>query len=194
MGVWERRVLAGLGALAAVAAAVFAGMAWHQTNQAQDKANTLQEAALDSHFEEVMMGLDRHFVRYPRLRPYFYSAGNRVQPYPRPGLIRNQAFATAELVIDFADDVGAYMRVWEMTPAAGRRWRGIVQSYFRESRVTRVVWGRYAGSYDRATACVLGAPIGDELDHWNARTNAPPATGRACGGQIRGSRESSGSS
>jgi hypothetical protein len=182
VGIGEKRTLAILGAAAAVATAVFAGMAWSQTNQAQDKANTLQEAALDSHLEEVMMGLDRHFVRYPRLRPYFYSAKGRFQPYPRPGLIRNQAFATAELVIDFADDVGAYKRKREMTPAAGRRWSDIVQAYFRESRVTRVVWSRYAGSYDRATACVLGAPIGDELDNWNPRTNSPPATGRACGG------------
>ena len=148
---------------------------FREANRLQEEGNRLRRAELDSHFEEVMMGLDRHFVAYPRLRPFFYSAG--AESLPGRGRLRAQALGTAELIIDFADDIGAYARMRKMAGSSQRRWTGIVRSYFAESPAVRYAWNRFHGAYDESTACILGAPFGSgEMFDWRWRLNAPSAS------------------
>jgi hypothetical protein len=181
MGTWEKRIGGLLATAAAIAAAIAAILSLQQANDLQADANQLQAASLDSHLEEVMMGLDRHFVRYPHLRPYFYAEENRPRPLPRgSGPLVAQAWASAELVIDFADDVGAYVRNREMPDGPGKRWTRIVREYFRGSPITRIAWKSFADAYDETTACILGAPFGDAIRGWNAATNRPTPTPRDC--------------
>jgi hypothetical protein len=151
-----------------------------QGNDLQAENNRLQRAQLDSHLEEVMMSVDRHFVSYPRLRQFFYAT-RHPQRFPPPGVTRAQAMGTAELIIDFADDVGAYVRMRRMAPSDAWRWTEIVRSYFRESPAIRSAWYLFHAPYEVTTACVLGAPYGSELDGWKWRTNRPEAEwARAC--------------
>jgi hypothetical protein len=181
---WElwKRVLGVLGTAAAIATVWVGVETLRQANALQADDNHLQRAALDSHLEEVMMGIDRHFVRYAHLRPFFYASGG-AQAFPaRPGRVRYQALATAELIIDFADDVGAYARNRKMAVADQARWARIASAYFDESPVTRLVWKRFSGAYDRTTACILGAPYGRALDSWDWRANAPRTATLRCPG------------
>jgi hypothetical protein len=120
---WEtwKRVLVVLGTAAALGTVWIGVETLRQANTLQADDNRLQRAALDSHLGEVMMGIDRHFVRYAQLRPFFYASGSTQTFPPRRGRLRYQALATAELVIDFADDVGAYARTarWLSTTKRG---------------------------------------------------------------------------
>lgn len=167
----QERVLAGLGAVAAFGTVLVGVIGILQNNDLQAENNRLQRAALDSHLEEVMMGLDRHFVAYPELRRFFYS--RRARSLPPPGRLRDKAMGTAELIIDFADDVGAYTRTHKMEPEDGARWASLVRGYFEESPVTRFAWKEFSDSYDEATACILGAPFGQKLRGWSWRSNTP---------------------
>ena len=125
------------------------------------------------------MGIDKHFVTHPELRRYFYEPGQG-SPYPREdGRIRNEALATAELVIDFADDVSAYTRTDMMNPDDVKGWAAIVRAYFKESAVTRQMWARYYDSYDKATACILDAPHPVAMGHWDWEANSPQPKWRA---------------
>lgn len=174
---WIASVLAALATLTTVVVGV---VGLYQANSLQEENNSLQRAALDSHLEEVMMGVDRHFVSHPELRSYFYSSSSKL---PSSTRLRSQALATAELIIDFADDLGAYMRMSRMDADPEERWAKIVRSYFDESAVTRLAWTRFHGPYGETTACVLGAPFGRyRLEQWNWRTNKPlGARPRVCG-------------
>ncbi|HWC47579.1 MAG TPA: hypothetical protein VG448_01715 [Solirubrobacterales bacterium] len=156
--------------------AVVLGLAqFREANRLQAESNQLHRAELDSHFEEVMMGLDRDFVAHPSLRPFFYSA--KAELLPPPGRLRAQALATAELIIDFADDIGAYARMRKMANASQRRWTGIVRSYFAESPAVRFAWKRFHDAYDTSTACILGAPFtAGEFLSWRWKLDAPSAS------------------
>jgi len=170
-----KRVLAVLAVGTALFGVVLGLAQFREANRLQEESNRLRRAELDSHFEEVMMGLDRHFISYPALRPFFYSAG--AESLPPPGHLRAQALGTAELIIDFADDIGAYARMRKMAGPSQRRWTGIVRSYFAESPAVRFAWRSFHGAYDETTACILGAPYGaDELLDWRWRLNAPTAS------------------
>jgi hypothetical protein len=171
---WKRALAAATVCIALVG--VILGLAqFREANRLQSESNRLHRAELDSHFEEVMMGLDRDFVAHPGLRPFFYSA--RGKSLPPPGRLRAQALATAELIIDFADDIGAYARMRKMTGASQRRWTGIVRSYFAESPAVRFAWGGFHNVYDKSTACILGAPFTtDQFLRWSWQLDTPSAT------------------
>jgi hypothetical protein len=84
--------------------------------------------------------------------------------------------ATAELIIDFADDVASYLRTEMMESSDAERWARIVRPYFEQSRMTRLAWHYQYEAYDRVTACVLGAPPTEEMAHWDWETNSPKHT------------------
>lgn len=160
--------------VATAALGVFLGLAqFREANRLQEESNQLRRAELDSHFEEVMMGLDRHFVAYPHLRPFFYSKDAKALPPAGP--LRSQALGTAELIIDFADDIGAYARIHEMAPPSERRWTGMIRSYFVESPAVRFAWTSFHSAYDKSTACILGAPYRPQLLAWRWQFNTPSA-------------------
>jgi hypothetical protein len=161
-------------AAAAAVITVVLGLAHlREANELQDEENQLRQAQFDSHLNEVMMGLDRHFVSYPALRPFFYSRQNKSFPLREPR--RAQALGTAELIIDFAADVSAYMQSQKMGSRSREQWARITRSYFAESAVVRFAWQSFHGAYDESTACILGAPFQEELSRWNWRSNAPAA-------------------
>lgn len=168
-----------VGAAAAVFGIFFGGLSIYRADGLQEEHNRLQRAQLDSHLEEVMMGLDEHFASMPQLRPFFFKTG-KDERFPPPGPIRAQAMGTAELIIDFADDVGAYVQMRKMPTEDSARWAKIVGSYFKESPITRFVWSKFHKAYNSATACILGSPFGRDLVGWKWRTNSPPAPVRSC--------------
>jgi hypothetical protein len=161
-----------IAAVAAVVTVVLGLAQLREANQLQEEENQLRQAQFDSHLNEVMMGLDRHFVSYPHLRPYFYSRRNRSLPGNEP--LRAQALGTAELIIDFAADVSAYTESRRMGDRSREQWARITRSYFVESAVVRFVWRSFHGAYDESTACILGAPF-EDVGRWNWRFNAPVA-------------------
>ena len=81
--------------------------------------------------------------------------------------------ATAELIIDFADDVASYLRTKTMQPTDAERWVKIVRPYFEQSRTTRLAWYYQHEAYDRLAACVLGAPPPDKTKGWQWENNSP---------------------
>lgn len=171
---WKRGLSVATVAIALVG--VFLGLLeFREANRLQRESNRLHRAELDSHFEEVMMGLDRNFIGHPSLRRFFYSPG--AEALPKPRRLRAEALGTAELIIDFADDVGAYARMRKMADDSQRRWTEIVRSYFAESPVVRFAWEGFHDDYDESTACILGAPFtADEFLRWNWRLDAPSAS------------------
>lgn len=151
-----------------------------EADRLQKETNRLQRAQLDSHLEEVMMNLDRYFASHPELRPFFFAIGHR-ERYPPKGPLLAPAMGTAEMVIDFADDVGAYAAMRKMKPSDSARWRRIVSSYFKESPVMRFMWKKLHHAYRASTACILQAPIQREkLRDWDWRTNSPSEAARRC--------------
>jgi hypothetical protein len=175
---WEfwKRVIAVL-TLVGVGATVFLGL------RGLFEANRLQRASMDSHLGEVMMGFDRHFVVYPRLRRYFYANSEISQTLPpRATRLRTQTLSTAEMLIDFADDVAAYVGERKMSKEEKRHWASIVGPYFCESPITRYAWKRYHDAYGKDTASILGAPYGTRaVQKWDWRANKPKATSARCG-------------
>jgi hypothetical protein len=178
---WEL-FIAGFTALAVAAGVVLGLFELGKSNHLQKDQNRLQQAALDSHLNEVMMNFDRHFVAYPQLRKYFYldEKGRQTQP-PHAVRLRAQALSTAELVIDFADDVASYVRERKVPPATATHWKGIVEPYFNESPVTRYAWWQFHDAYGPDTADILGAPFGDKMRGWDWRTNKYWACARTHG-------------
>lgn len=175
-----KRIPTVVGAIAAPSTVVFGLWGIHRGNDLQEENNRLERAALDSHFEEVMMGLDRHFVSHPELRRFFYAP--RTHALPARGRMRAQAMGTAELIIDFADDVGAYLRMRRMSPDDAERWTEIVRAYFDGSSPTRFAWSLFNAPYGETTACILDAPNGPKVDNWDWRSNSPRARWpRVCG-------------
>jgi hypothetical protein len=144
-----------------------------QANSLQRQNNQLQQSGLNSRLEESMIGIDRHFVTYSVLRRYFFAINGRQTPAPRNGWRAAKAEATAELIIDFADDVASYLRTGMMSHHDIERWRAIVGAYFNESPVLRLMWSQDAGAYDDVTACVMDAPPQDAIGAWNWRTDTP---------------------
>ena len=162
-----------------------------QSNKLQAESNRLERAQLDSHLEEVMMGIDRYFATRPRLRKFFFVANAR-HPHehlPTRSLLWS-AMGTAELIIDFADDVGAYAERRKMDTKDVRRWSSIVGAYFDQSPITRFMWCQVHDSYESSTAEVLHAPFEQsELDSWDWRTNSEGTNGRRCN-SLHGARTS----
>jgi|ERR671924_47234 hypothetical protein len=113
---WEL-VIAGVAAFAVVAsvvvAAVFGLLGQQNTNHLQKEQNSLQRALNGSHFGEVMIRLDQYFAEHPELRKYFYADPVETQP-PHAIRLRAQAMSTAEMLIDFADNVAFYVREGKM--------------------------------------------------------------------------------
>jgi hypothetical protein len=163
---------------AALAAAIVAVISLLHANTLQHENNQLQQAALNSRLEEAMVGVDQHFVTYARLRPFFFTtAKGEIMP-PAESHLSYEAMATAELIIDFADDVASYLRTEMMKPSDAKRWAKIVRPYFSQSRITRLAWHYQYEAYDRVTACVLGAPPPEKTKPWNWETNTPKHTWR----------------
>jgi hypothetical protein len=163
-----------IAALAAVAALLLGLAQFERANDIQEENNRLRRAQLDSHLNEVMMGLDRHFVSYPELRPFFYSPQARALPLRQS--LRAQAMGTAELIIDFADAVSSYTRMQKMNSRSRQQWAGITRSYFKGSPVIRFAWQTFHNAYDESTACILGAPFKEsEFERWHWQSNSPPA-------------------
>jgi hypothetical protein len=182
----RRWPISGIGALATVViaiAGIYFGVAQLLTaDHLQAEDNRLQTAQLDSHLEEVMMNLDRYFAVHPRLRPYFFAPDNAEQ-FPPIGHLRSEAMGTAEMIIDFADDVGAYAEKRKMDPTDSARWAEIVGSYFKESPIMRYMWkeAELFRAYSTSTACILRAPIEHKrLEAWDWRENAPREVARQC--------------
>lgn len=169
-----------LAAAAALFGIIFGAVQIYDANQLQEETNRLQRARLDSHLEEVMMALDRYFASHPHLRRFFFASGTQ-QALPAPGPMSAPAMGTAELIIDFADDVAAYAEMRKMDPQTSARWAAIVSGYFNQSPILRLAWHEYHGLYGPATACILGAPSrGIKFERWDWRTNLPPEEPRPC--------------
>jgi hypothetical protein len=141
-----------------------------QGNALQQKNNSLQKAQLDSRLEEEMIQLDSYFSSHPNLRPFFFGTHQKM---PSGKLVKAKAEGAAEMLIDFADDVGAYARMGRMPGSSEQRWATILRLYFQESPITRRIWDEAHIAYDGVTACFLGAPNGDQINGWNWRTNSP---------------------
>jgi len=163
-----------LGAIAAVVTVALGLWQLKEANALQEEENQLQQAQFDSHLNEVMMGIDRHFVSHPKLRPFFYSPRGRSLPLREP--LRAQALGTAEMIVDFASDVSAYAQKHRMGSHSSAQWAGIIRGYFVESPAVRFVWRSFRDVYDEPTACILGAPYNEkDFSRWQWRTNAPVA-------------------
>jgi hypothetical protein len=165
-----------VGALAAVVAAIATAIGvfiairtLDHGNDLQKKNNRLQAAQLDAHLEEGMIQLDKYFSSEPALRPFFFG-GQHVES---SRLVRARAEGAAEMLIDFADDVGAYARMGRMSKDSERRWATIIRLYFQQSPITRRVWDEAYVAYDRVTACFLGAPDGQAVNGWSWRSDSP---------------------
>lgn len=158
---------------AALAAAIVAVMSLLKANALQHENNQLQQSGLNSRLEEAMVGVDQHFVTYARLRPFFFkTAEGEIMP-PAESRLSYEAMASAELIIDFADDVASYLRTEMMKASDAERWAKIVRPYFEQSPATRQAWYYQHEAYDRVTACVLGAPPPKETKPWNWGKNTP---------------------
>lgn len=168
-----KTIAAVVGALAATVTVGLGVAQLKEANDLQEEDNRLREAQLDSHLNEVMMGIDRHFVSLPRLRPFFYSPQGESLPQREP--LRAQALGSAEMIVDFAADVSAYTQDQRMGSRSRAQWAVITRSYFTESPVVRFVWDSFHDAYDESTACILGAPFEDaDLNRWRWRSNSPP--------------------
>jgi hypothetical protein len=160
-----------IAALAAVFTVALGLAQLKEANNLQEEENRLRQAQFDSHLNEVMMGLDRHFVSRPALRPFFYSPHGESLPEREP--LRAEALGTAELIIDFASDVSAYTQSQKMGSRSREQWARITRSYFSESAVIRFAWRSFHDAYDESTACILGTPFQKDLNRWDWRSNAP---------------------
>jgi hypothetical protein len=165
-------------ALAAVAAVVVAsGLgcwgAW-QASTVQSKDNDIQTASQNASLEGAMIDLDSFFAEHPTMHPFFYAdlSERETQPVPA-GELRDQAFSTAERIIDLADEIAGYMRTNNMVADDAERWQTLMSAYFHDSPTLRLVWKLYHEAYDDPTACLLGAPR--NLSDFNWRDDTPPA-------------------
>jgi hypothetical protein len=150
----------------------------NEFNKLQAENNVLHEAQLDAHLEEVMMGLDRYFAANQQLRRYFYG-GQHNNVFPRPGPVRRRAFGIAEMIVDFADDIGSYAERHKMSTESSHHWQEIIGGYFQESPITRRVWYRFHRYYRESTACILEAPFEPQED-WSWKTNRPTGPSKKC--------------
>lgn len=168
----ERRTRSiSLSTVAALVAATVAAVSLWQANGLQRKNNQLQQASLNSRLEEAMVGVDQHFVTHAKLRPFFFTtARGEIMP-PVESHLSYEAMATAEMIIDFADDVASYLRTEMMKPNDTERWEKIVRPYFEQSLTMRLSWYYQNEAYDRVTACILGAPPPEATKAWSRETN-----------------------
>jgi hypothetical protein len=164
-----------LAAALAVGALIYAGeqfkhnkeQAREQTTQVRIQAKT-GSAALESHMQEQMAGLDRYFAEHPHLRRHFYySPGQRLVDVPLTQPRRAEVLATAELVIDLAATVASSRDL--MDGEAVDRWYSLFNSYFCQSQSIRFKWHAWSGNYSSDTKMLLGAPSGDK---WSWKTPA----------------------
>jgi hypothetical protein len=175
------QVLAAVGtAIIAIGGIYFGIEQIREEDRLEKETNRLQRAQLDSHLEEVMMNLDRYFASHSRLRPYFFAFGHP-ERFPSKRQLLAPAMGTAEMIIDFADDVGAYAEMRKMDRSDSARWREIVGGYFKESPVTRYMWKKLHYAYSTSTACILQAPIQPKkLRQWHWQTDTPREVARRC--------------
>lgn len=78
------------------------------------------------------LALDRLFIDTPALRPYFYDGA---EPPTDDSALRAQVFATAELVIDFADMVANAIRLEQLDSSDAAAWEIAVADYGRSPAV-----------------------------------------------------------
>jgi hypothetical protein len=142
-------------------------------NALQKMNNNLQAAQLDAGLEGGMVQIDKYFASHPALRPFFFSQTRGILPVRTR--VRFEAKGTAEMLIDFADDVGAYSRRGRMMASSERRWTRIIRPYFAQSPVMRQIWNEAYVAYDGVTACFLGAPDSQEMEGWHWQANKPEA-------------------
>jgi hypothetical protein len=161
----------------AIAVAIVAILSLEQANQLQEENNHLQQSGLNSRLEEAMVGIDQHFVTHARLRPFFFTpTENGPRMPPAKTRLSYETMATAELIVDFADDVASYLRTDMMEGRDAKRWASIVRPYFDQSRMTRLEWKEDYKAYDKVTACVLGAPQPEKMSGWDWEHNTPKAS------------------
>jgi hypothetical protein len=160
---------------AVVVTSVLGVLGIRQANKVQNKDNDIQTASQNASLETAMVDLDKFFADHPKMHPYFYAdlSGGQTQP-TAAGEERDQAFSTAEQIIDLADEIAAYLRTNTMVAADAERWQTLMSAYFAESPTLRLVWKQYHDAYDDATACLLGAPSNPNGFNW--RTAKPAAT------------------
>lgn len=94
-----------------------------------------QRAANDLELMGCTMALDRLFVEFPKLRPYFYEDVELPSEEP----LRSQVISAAELIVDLADSVTNMVRHGQLDAADRDAWAASLASYGRSPAVKMIV-------------------------------------------------------
>lgn len=84
-----------------------------------------QRGANDLKLMGYAMSVDRLFVEFPELRPYFYAD----HELPREEPLRSKVIAAAELIVDLADSVTNMIRHGQLDQSDQKAWAAALASY-----------------------------------------------------------------
>jgi hypothetical protein len=132
---------------------------------------SLRQATFASVYQGIasqMHDLDKLFVERPDLRPYFY--GEEPKPVPHDEPERGRVLATAELIVDFADNFVAQRRV--LPGDYERGWAEYFRALYVSSPAVQHFWKKSSGWYCDDLDELLRGP---DADSRPPTTDAVPA-------------------